>query len=100
MAKERTPIKYHRNPALQGKLRKPNYTYITSLKKQYPDYYIRIRYLSGLEVCPDEYKHLLYWDTFKATRNLFYTDLSIKHIEMVQIKPYTSTEKIILKHDR
>ena len=85
---------------LEGKVRRHASHYLTSLKKEKPWYYIRIRYFSGLEVTPPEYRSQAYWDTFNLTRNLFFTKLQIKHIEMIQIKPHTSTEKNILQHDR
>ena len=85
---------------LEGKVRRDRTVYMTKLKHKKPTYYIMIQFKNRLTTTPDEYKNLPYWETFHLTRNLFYTDLNIKKIAMIQIKPYTSTEKTILLHER
>ncbi len=85
---------------LQGKLKKVPNAYKTNLKPLKAWYYIRIRYIDGIVTTPEEHRSQKYWESFYLTRNLFFTNLDIKHIELVRIVPYTTTEKTILQHDR
>jgi hypothetical protein len=73
----------------------------TSLDKNVKSlYYIEVESLDKLKTRLREHDSQEYWKTFKLTQNLFYTDLNIKHIKMIQIKPHSLVEKCILKYDR
>jgi hypothetical protein len=85
---------------LTGRLPKARRYYQTKMKKERSWYYLRIEYTDGVTLSPKEHRSQDYWKTFKLCKNLFFTNISIKRIEMVQQKPFISTEKINLLHER
>ena len=89
------------NKALEGKVRRHCNHYIPTRKENPHIYSIRTIFFSGLETKADEPEGSKYWDIFYKARNLFLTDLSIKHIEMTMTKKLTpNLSNTIMQHDR
>lgn len=89
------------NKALEGKVRRYNAHYLPTRFENPRLYFIRKVFFSGLDITEQEPEGTKYWDAFNKARNLFFTDLNIKHVEMNTSKKLTPTLiRYVLKHDR